>query len=97
MKHVTYRREYTELVLLLSLIFDGSTIRNSWASALAAATLIIQKLVYIESIRYSILRLKEDILKVYLAKWSLYIGVKFWNVKNDILSKGVNSISLLRM
>ena len=40
-----YRRDYTELVLFLILFFAGSTIQNSWASPLAAATRIIQELV----------------------------------------------------
>ena len=36
--HILFRRELTELILFLILTFGGSTIRNSWASLLAAAT-----------------------------------------------------------
>ena len=59
----------TELVLFLILTFGGSTIRNSWASLLAAATRTIrelilfksQELVYIESIRYRVANGGQDL------------------------------------
>ena len=50
---IPHRLEYTEHVLFLILTFGGSTIRNSWATPLAAATRTIPELVLFKSLYIS--------------------------------------------
>ena len=47
--NLCYRHEQTQLLQFLILTFGGSTIQNSWANTLAAATLTFRELVLFKS------------------------------------------------